>query len=189
MRYASIARFSLLLMVTSCTYGSTHELGWDDIDVEHPTVEEAAIQTDGTMTDIVPGRGAGIFIEHASDGEWAVTVACDTERSGLACEWDVYARPLGADDLVLVGPELPTEDWAVENREGGISYQTTTSDELDQLWFVGAPREAVSFYVLLDARFIDRDTAPERFVYWVGEAGVLHAGAPSNPIELVPTGP
>ena len=189
MRYASLAWVSLLLMVTSCGYGSTRERDWDDIDVERQPVEEAAIQTGATMTDIAPGRGAGVFIEYSSGGEWAVRLACDTKRSGLACEWDVYASPLGAENLLLLDQELDDDGVARENLEGGIDYWPTTSDELDQLWFVGAPGEAVSFYVLLDARFTDRDRAPERFVYWVGDTGVLHAGAPSNPIELVPTEP
>jgi hypothetical protein len=189
MRSASIVRGSLLLIVTSCGYGSTHEHDWDDLNVERRPVQEAAIQTGGTMTDIAPGRGAGVFIEYTSGGQWAVSLACDTERSGLACEWDVYASPLGAENLVWVDQELDADDGVRENHEGGIDYWTTTSHELDQLWFVGAPREPVSFYVLLDARFVDRDRAPERFVYWVGDAGVLHAGAPSNPIELVPTEP
>jgi hypothetical protein len=189
MRYASIARVSWALMVTSCGYGSTHELDWGDIDVDRQPVEEAAIQTDATVTNIVPGRGAGVFIEYTSGGTWAVSLACDTERPDLACEWDVYASPLGMENLVLVEPDPDDDDGVRENHQGGIDYWTTTSDELDQLWFVGAPGEAVSFYVLLDGRFVYRDTAPERFVYWVGNEGVLHAGAPSNPIELEPTEP
>jgi hypothetical protein len=189
MQYASIAKVLLLLTAASCGYGSTHERAWDDIEIQRHPVEQGAIRTDGKMTDIVAGRGAGVFVEYSSGGEWSVTLACDTERSGLACEWDVYAAPLSVDDLVLVEQEPDAEDSAEEDDEGGIVYLTTTSSELDQLSFTASPGDAVSIAVLLDSRFLGRDTAPERFVYWVGEAGVLHAGAPSNPIELVPTAP
>lgn len=189
MRYASIARVLMLLTVSGCGYGSTHERSREDVEMERQSVEESAIQTDGRMTDIVAGRGAGVFVEYSSGGEWAITVACDTERSGLACEWDVYVSPLSVEDLALIDEDRDDDDFAGEDEEGGVDLLTTTSTELDQMRFVGGAGEAIRLTVLLDARFLDRDPEPERFVYWVGEQGVLHAGAPSNPIELVPTEP
>jgi hypothetical protein len=116
-------------------------------------------------------------------------LGCDTALSGIPCEWDVYASSTGDEDLAVTGQGLNREDWIVEDGDGGIEVYTTTALELDTVTIQAEPGASLRFAVWLDARFLDRDAAPQRFVYWVGETGVLHAGAPSRFLDLLPTEP
>ena len=56
---------------------------------------------------------------------------------------------------------------------------TETAYGVDGFTLYAEPGVVVRFEVYLDG------CSANRYVYWVGE-GAAHAGAPTNPIELVP---
>jgi hypothetical protein len=179
----------VLLAAVGCGYGSTRRGEWEPRATEEPT--EAAIQTGGELTDIGEGEGVGAFVEYEAGGIWSVTLACDTLFSGIACEWDVFATPASDEDgeLTVWTKELDRGDIAHDNDLGGVTIQTVTAYELDFVSLTADPGATIELEVRLDAYYLDRDPAPERFVYWVGDNGVLHSGAPSNPIKLRPSVP
>lgn len=178
-----------LLACTACDYGSTSRGQWETRTSEGPI--EAGIETGAQLTDIVEGEGVGVFVEYEAGGTWSITLACDTVFSGIGCEWDVFLTPSGDEDgdLAVSSKMLDRGDIVAEDGAGGVYLQTVTDLSLDFVSILADPGAAMEIEVWLDAYYLDADPAPERFVYWVGDNGVLHAGAPTNPIELRPSAP
>lgn len=132
-----------------------------------------------------PGEGAGIFVEYWGDGQWYVWATCDTDRAGRACLYTLKIS--GEKASKLTSPQLSPADRDTSNRvttgDGTVIAVFTTTSEADGVKFRADPPGAG---IELDAS-LDGEPA-QRFVYWVGP-DVLHTGAPTNPIKLVPDRP
>lgn len=151
---------------------------------ETPTTNDPALVQIDTGAEIPPepGEGVGMFVEHiasADDGDlWRISTTCDTNYSGFACSFDAIIDAAGLrvfeeleleyDDLVQVGVDrayfTPYTGFGVD----GIVVRTD-------------PNAILRLEMYLDGR------SEPRFIYWVG-GGVLHAGAPTNPIDFEPSG-
>ena len=147
-----------------------------------PVPAQSTIDTGAGMTPALAGDETGLFIEYYADdtdGVWELTVSCDTRISGYACFWDVYATVhwgSAAYDADLVG----YDDYV-----GWYDYPTAvlssdTAYELDGFVLYTEPGVPVQFEVYLDGY------SGQRYTYWVGD-GAVHRGAPTNPIDLVPS--
>lgn len=174
----------LLLPVAGCYYSSDDSDEVDPYLVETPVpLVSAAVQTDSTLSDIVPGRETGLFVEYSAGGQWHVYAICDYLESHYPCEWDVFAYP--RDRMVH---DLATEDHEIEDYAGVdrdwsyVQLQVSTTTGQDGVWITATPGEGL----VLDVR-LDGAPAPD-FVYWVSD-GAVNPGAPDNPLELVPTEP
>jgi hypothetical protein len=182
------ASLALLLAATSaCTYSDRHHHHdeYDNPPYTEPPVEEpvlsATIDTGATLADIEPGRGAGAFIEYESGGRWHVYTACDTELSNIGCEWDIVVTIGEGNQLSeLESDQLESSDYLDWESARSVRMITSTTYDFDGFWVngtVGAP-------LRVDV-YLDRRPAP-KYIYWVGD-GALHRGAPSNPIDLIPS--
>ena len=156
-----------------------------------PEPEVAALPIDaGRGVELDPGAGAGVAVEYQGDGRWRIVAACDTNLSGSVCHFAVLASSndnssefgelerIGLeaeDELSLLDPFAVEMDWI-------------TAEDLDAATFTTSPGASVRVSVLLYDPVPDSDsdwTNDPRLLNWVGN-GALHAGAPTNPVELTP---
>lgn len=145
--------------------------------------ELLSIDTDKVI-EAVPGEGVGLFVEYAAGGFWRMSTTCDTNYSGQACQFDVCVSLVdGTSDVRLAeGEELEGDDRIELFSDGWTCLSAETDADFDGLIFDTDPGAAVRFEVQLDG------VLESRYVYWVGD-GVLHAGAPTNPVDFLPTIP
>lgn len=138
----------------------------------------------GETLEAEPGDGVGVFVETTSSGAWQIWTTCDTATSGATCAFDACVSVVDGDpDRVgienAVGDEAEDDDLVETFGDGSACFVFTTADDVDRFRFTTAPGATVRLGV-------DLDGVPDaRFVFWVGD-GVLHTGAPTNPVDLRP---
>ncbi|HLV68749.1 MAG TPA: hypothetical protein VKY73_23195 [Polyangiaceae bacterium] len=145
-------------------------------------VRQSEIDT-GIPLEADPGEGVGVLVEYLGDGRWHVFTTCDTERSGFECAFDVLVTPL--DDAAVVEFEeedLESSDVLAELGSNGVNLRAFTDYDTDGFFLETEPGVGLSVDTLLDCG------CGHPFIFWSG-GGAIHSGAPSNPIELIPTEP
>lgn len=125
-----------------------------------------------------PGEGVGVFVETYDDGSWHVVFACDTNTSGYSCDFaGSVTSSAGLSGLQAETTEA--DDFVDQDDPRSASFDLRTTTDFDGLWFDATPGASMTLEVTLDGH-----SAPE-FVFWMG-GGVLHKGAPSNPVRFLP---
>ena len=171
-------------LVAACGYGDHHmHDGYYDNPSQSPgpsaTVEEASIDADASL-DIEPGGGAGVFVEYEAGGLYHVTTSCDAAASG-ACYWDVVVTTLDRATVQSVSPvDLESDDSLSFGAGNQVRIVAYTDQDFDGFTLQTDPGAAIQLDALLD------NAPANRFMFWVGD-GALHSGAPSNPVNLVPS--
>ena len=172
-----------LPLFVACGYGdhpSHHDDGYGYTPNPAPAqgdVESATIDAD-QLLNVDPGAGAGTFIEYESGGTYRVTTSCD---NGQACNWDIIVTPLDDAALLGVAPiDLESDDTVTIGSGNQIRLVTLTGKDFDGFTFQTDPGAAIELDALLD------NGAANRYLFWIGD-GALHSGAPSNPVDLVPS--
>jgi len=156
-----------------------------------PEPEVAELRIDaGRGVELEPGAGVGVAVEYQGDGRWQMSAACDTSLSGSVCRFALLASSeVGANEfgeLERIGLE-PEDELALLD-PFAVEMTWITADDLDAAAFTTSPGASVRVSVLLYDPVPDSDvdwTNDPRLVSWVGD-GALHAGAPTNPVELTP---
>lgn len=141
------------------------------------------IDPDATM-DSTPGEGVGLYVEYAQGGHWTLWTTCDTNYSSAACTFDaVVSVDTASELLAATGEDLEGHD-VVDDRyaDGMARFVVDTDSDIDVMRLDTTPGAIVRLDLTLDG------IAETRFVYWIGN-GVLHAGAPSNPVDFQPLSP
>jgi len=151
-----------------------------------PSVEQPmamSIETDASLS-AVPGEGVGVFVEYYAGGVYRVWTTCDTLATGLVCPMDVYMSvdtSSRIDAIVEDGLEGP--DFVNVNTEAGtVDMHVDTGSDVDAVEIHTDPGAILRLELVLD------QVAQPRFVYWFGD-GVLHNGAPTSPVDFVPSSP
>jgi hypothetical protein len=178
----ALALFAASLL-PACTYGDDRDSGNYYPDPGggggSGTIEQATIDTD-QLLDVEPGTGAGVFVEYESGGTYHVTTSCDYTQ-GVECLWDVVITPLDDAPVTNVSPfDLEKDDTLTFGAVSSLRLITYTTDDFDGFSFQTDPGAAVELDAFLD------DGAANKFMFWVGD-GAVHNGAPSNPVDLVPS--
>lgn len=147
------------------------------------TPKQVAITPDKTLN-ADPGVGVGIFVEYATGGHWHVWTTCDTKKSQVACDFEVFAIPeKGAKISNVQGAEtLESGDVAEELTDGSAHLSASTSTELDGMKFDATPGAVVELEVYFDG------VPDSRVVFWYGNE-TLHTGAPTDPVDFLPEAP
>lgn len=181
-------RWSLLLLaapLVACGYGHGHDHDdyyYDDdpgASIYCGDLEEAIIDADQAL-EVDAGVGAGAFIEYESGGTYHVTTSCDANESGN-CFWDILVTPLDDAPVLALSPfDLEGDDSVSVTQGSSVHLVATTGTDFDGFSLQTDPGAAIRFDVLLD------EACGNRYLFWVGD-GALHSGAPSNPIDLVPS--
>lgn len=153
---------------------------------EQPSAKPAqvTIQTGQSLTSD-PGKGAGVFIEYRGGGEWSLHTTCDTAIGGGNCSYDLYLTPESGSSVSRAeedGDGKSTND-AVSIVGGRAEAHLRTTLESDGVKIQVDPPGAG----LLVEAWLDGSADP-RLLYWIGP-DVLHQGAPTNPLLLVPSSP
>lgn len=174
-------------LLSACGYGDSRRYDDDYYDdkpgpgQEQPstTIEQAVIDTD-QLLEIEPGEGAGAFVEYETGGIYHVTTSCDVS-SGVDCLWDIVVTPLEGAPILTIAPfGLEKDDTLTFGEVNRLRLIAYTGDDFDGFSFQTDPGAAVEVDVFLD------DKAGNKFLFWVGD-GAVHNGAPSNPVDLVPS--
>lgn len=178
-----------LPVAVGCSYGD-HRRDYYDYDYDDGSgapyvpapsneVEEATIDAD-QLLDVSPGEGAGAFFEYESGGTFHVTTSCDLD-SGSECAWDIVVVPLDGAPISTIAPfDLENDDSVSFGYTNQLQLLAYTGRDFDGVSFQTDPGAAIQVDALLDGG------AANRYLFWVGD-GALHSGAPSNPVNLVPS--
>lgn len=158
----------------------------DDGYVEAPPVTDdpmlVSIDTDAVVS-AAPGDGVGLFVEYAADGTWRISTTCDTDYSGATCVFDVFASVDTSSELTdIAGEDLEGRDGIALLEEGVAGFHAETDSDVDAMILTTTPGAILRVEMYLDG------FSQPRFVYWFGN-GVLHTGAPTNPVDFEPTSP
>jgi hypothetical protein len=130
-----------------------------------------------------PGEGVGIFVEYAGDGAWKIWTTCDTNTSKVVCSFDLYASIDQSSELIeIAGEDLERADQTSLMSEGVALLHAETGSDVDAMTLTTTPGAILRLEAYLD------DQPQPRFVYWFGN-GVLHEGAPTNPVDFEPSAP
>jgi hypothetical protein len=172
-----------LLAATACGYGSHsgdrygNDSGADSCGTN---VERGVIDTDALL-DVEPAVGVGVFVEYTSGGRWHVFTSCDTDESGYDCVFDIIVQPLGQSRIAGVSPEgLESQDDSLTILGADkVELVSRTDYDFDGFTLDTDPGAGISVDAFLDGSCTN-------YVYWVGD-GAVHDGAPSSPIEFVPS--
>lgn len=173
----------VLPLVVACGYGDHHHMDGHFNDGSSPpppstVIEQATIDVDATI-EADPDAGAGVFIEYQSGGTYRVTTACDTKHGD--CTWDIIATPLDAAGIKGAAPiDLEQQDDSITFDSASLRLVAITGKDFDGFTLQTEPGSVLEVDALLD------DAPANHFFFWVGD-GALHGGAPSNPLDLVPS--
>ena len=156
------------------------------IDDRNPPPEEPmlmSIETDVAL-DAVPGDGVGVFVEYYAKGTYRIWTTCDTNFSGVVCPMDIFTSVDQSSNIYSVTTQdLEGADLVNINEAAGtVDLHVDTSVDIDAIEINTDPGAILRLEVLIDG------VPQPRFVYWFGN-GILHNGAPTSPVDFVPTVP
>lgn len=141
------------------------------------------IDTDIAL-DAKQGDGVGVFVEYQAGGRYRIWTTCDTSHSGATCPFDIYTTVDSQSKIIGTTQEnLESYDSVtVDQNQGTVDLHFETDGDYDATTIDVTPGA-----VLRVETYIDGQSQP-RFVYWFGD-GILHEGAPTNPLDFSPTKP
>ena len=140
-----------------------------------------SIETGRTL-DADPGKGVGLFVEYAAGGKWRIHTTCDTTTSGYACDFEAYATVDKSGTISSVTSEALESGDVAERTSTTVHFASHTSTGAQGVEFDATPGATVAVEVYLDGAL------EPRYVYWMG-SGVVHAGAPTDPVVFLPSSP
>jgi hypothetical protein len=136
----------------------------------------------GAALESKPGEGVGIYVEYAAGGKWRIWTSCDANTSKAICIFDLYADVASSATLSDIAGEGIEGADEVALQDGAAYFHAETASDVEAMTFTTTPGAIVRLTAYLD------NNAATRFVYWVGN-GVLHEGAPTDPVDFQPTSP
>ncbi|MDI1435098.1 hypothetical protein [Polyangium sorediatum] len=144
---------------------------------------EMSIETD-VQLDAVPGDGVGVFVEYYSSGVYRIWTTCDTNYSGVVCPMDIFMSvdTSSTIDAVTTDDLEGADHVNIREAQGTVDMHVDTGVDIDAIEISTTPGAILRLEVLID------NVPQPRFVYWYGN-GVLHDGAPTSPVDFVPTVP
>ncbi|MDI1449411.1 hypothetical protein [Polyangium sp. 6x1] len=144
---------------------------------------QMSIETD-VQLDAVPGDGVGVFVEYYASGVYRIWTTCDTNFSGLSCPMDIFTSvdTSSTIDAVTTDDLEGADHVNIHEAAGTVDMHVDTGVDFDAIEISTTPGAILRLEVLIDG------VPQPRFVYWFGN-GVLHNGAPTSPVDFVPTVP
>jgi hypothetical protein len=143
------------------------------------TIEQATIDVDRAV-DFETGKGPGVYIEYDAGGSYRVDTSCDGPPRS-PCYWDILVTPLDGASVLGVAPAALESDDSVAIGSGNqVRFVAYTDDDSDGFTLQTDPGASIEVDALLE------NSAANAYLFWVGD-GALHTGAPSNPVDLIPS--
>jgi hypothetical protein len=134
--------------------------------------------------DSKPGDGVGVFVEYYVGGHYRIWTTCDTNFSGVTCPFDIFTS-VDTSSIIASTTEENLEGFdsiIVQPNQGTVDLHFETDGDYD-----AATIDVTPGAILRVEAYIDNQPDP-RFIYWFGD-GVLHQGAPTNPVDFSPSKP
>jgi hypothetical protein len=144
-----------------------------------PGVEEASIDAGGILI-LDPGR-VGATAEYLGDGAWRFAAACDTDLTGVRCNWRIRVTPLDGIAGSLAPESLEDEDELFDDGDGGVLFDALTDFDIDGFTLETTPGATVRVDVALDG------SCGGPFFFWLDREQVFTGVTPS--VELTPSDP
>jgi hypothetical protein len=166
-------------------YDDTTVIVDDDDVIVPPTDKPMLLNIDSDVAlDAKPGDGVGVFVEYYVGGRYRIWSTCDTNTSGLSCPFDIFTSVDTSSAIAAVTTEdLESFDSVnINEAQGTVDLRFDTDSDYDAVEIDVTPGA-----ILRVELYLDNQSQP-RFIYWFGD-GVLHQGAPTNPVDLNPTKP
>jgi len=143
------------------------------------TIEQATIDVDRSVT-FTAGAGPGVYIEYASGGTYRITTSCDSTPNN-PCHWDILVTALDGASVLGVAPvALEGDDSVAAGSDNQVRFVAATDSDSDGFTLQTDPGASIEVDALLE------NAAANGYLFWVGD-GALNTGAPSNPVDLVPS--
>jgi hypothetical protein len=164
---------------SSSTSGSTQPPPVNNPVTDTPLVVN--IDTDIAL-DAKQGDGVGIFVEYYAGGRYRIWTTCDTNFSNATCPFDIYTSVDTSSDILATTEENLEgyDSITVQQSKGTVDLHFETDGDYD-----AATIDVTPGAILRVEAYIDNQSQPQ-YVYWFGD-GVLHQGAPTNPVDFSPT--
>ncbi len=144
-----------------------------------PGIEEASIDTGGILI-LDPGR-VGATAEYLGDGAWRFAAACDTELTGVRCNWRIRVTPLDGITYAFAPESLEDDDELFADGEAGVIFDTLTDFDIDGFTLETTPGATVRVDLSLDG------SCGGPFFFWLDREQTLAGVTPS--VELTPSEP
>jgi hypothetical protein len=166
----------LSLGATGCIVEGSLDI--DPVYVE-PSIDQVVVDTGATMS-AAPGTGVGMFVQYDEGGHWTVFTTCDTERSGLDCEFDILVTTVYPSDRIanVDGFELSSGDTFTQSADS-VNLVTLTNFGMNGMFFDTDPGAEIEIDVLIDG------VPQPQYVYAVSN-GRLVEGVETNPVDFIP---
>ena len=123
-----------------------------------------------------PGAGAGVFVSYGGSGSWSIAWTCDTNTSGLPCQFSIDVKSQG---IQAVQPTAPSD--VVSQSPTELQLGATTTTTLERVNFATDVGASIVLSVQIDGR------PQPNLVFYVSNGRIV--SAPTDPIELVPVTP
>jgi len=142
------------------------------------TVEQATIDVDRTV--VFETGQPGVYIEYGAGGSYRFSTSCD-DTPNNPCFWDILVTPLDGAAVLGVAPaELESDDSVAIGSGNQVRFVAYTDNDSDGFTLQTDPGASIEVDTLLE------NSAANSYLFWVGD-GALHRGAPSNPVDLIPS--
>lgn len=173
MRTNTLLAFLFSAPICCLASGCVVEAGGPQHQQPAPASVVAAVDTGATLTS-PPGQGAGVNVEYQPGGHWHVWWTCDTNLSGLSCNFyvDISART-GAITNVA-GDRLESTDELYTPTANEVTLNTATSTGVDGVYFDTDPGATIDVLEQIG------DMQDGTYLYWVQGGQVMGGGAPAN---------
>ncbi len=147
----------------------------------------AIVDTNQTMT-ASPGQGVGVFVQYQSGGHWNIWWTCDTDKTGLPCNFDVTASVTSGTITNVGGRSVQAGDAVNQATSEQVEALTTTTTGVDGMTF-DTPIGAMPPIVTVDAR-VD-GTQSGTFLFFVQNAKINgdYPGTLTDPLMFEPSQP
>ncbi len=130
-----------------------------------------------------PGDGAAAMISYFAGGRWDVQTLCDTNRSGIPCEFGIYGQATSGTVTNVTGLQLEPGDSATYYDSSTALLTATTTGDADEMSFDTTPGTPVLFTMYLDG------VLDPQYLFFVSGGNVVSQGYQADPVYLTPTTP
>ncbi|MBN2196680.1 MAG: hypothetical protein JW751_27960 [Polyangiaceae bacterium] len=178
-----LSALAILCSIPACyvEHESTIYVPAHPADEWEPEVPQYSIDSDATLGDIHPGVETGLYVEYASGGLWRLYATCGDVSTYGSCHWQVATIVNGGSFGGTEPDDLDADDQLFSD-EIGAWLDAYTAGDIDGMFVQTTPGASLEIDAILD------DDSAWEYVFWVSEGEAVY-GAPTNPIELVPTEP
>jgi hypothetical protein len=144
-----------------------------------PGVELASIDTGGIL--ILDPGAVGATAEYFGDGAWRFATACDTQFTGVPCNWQLTVTAVDGVVHSFAAESLESEDYLFAEGESEIVFDGVSDVDIDGFTLETTPGATLRVDVSLDG------SCGGPFFFWLDRDQAIAGITPR--VELTPSEP